>query len=140
MYIFIYVPATGCTAPAIARNRVGPLPAQSASGGGPVRARGGHLKSRGVGHLQHCCAFPRCSTPAVEAGSKGARPEDLSHLRLLPLAIAVGPCIAHFIASSRTPTEQPAQQRPAGHWPSNPSISIQPSSPFIPSSSLIAPL
>jgi hypothetical protein len=48
VYIFIYVPATGCTAPAIARNRVGPLPAQSASGGGPVRARGGHLQRRGA--------------------------------------------------------------------------------------------
>ena len=34
MYIFVYVPATGCIAPATVRNRVGRLPAQSSSAGG----------------------------------------------------------------------------------------------------------
>ena len=38
MYIFVYVPAAGRIAPAIARNRVGPLSAQSTSIGGRVRA------------------------------------------------------------------------------------------------------
>jgi hypothetical protein len=44
MYIFVYVPSAGRIAPAIARNRVGPLSAQSTSlGGRVVGARGGHL-------------------------------------------------------------------------------------------------
>jgi len=47
VYIFIYVSVTGYTAPAIAQNRVGPLLAQPASGGCPVRARGGRLRRRG---------------------------------------------------------------------------------------------
>ena len=44
MYIFVYVPATGRIAPAIARDRVGPLSVQSTSIGGQVEAaRSGHL-------------------------------------------------------------------------------------------------
>ena len=43
MYIFVCVPAAGGIAPAIARNRVGPLSVQSTSIGGQVGARGGHL-------------------------------------------------------------------------------------------------
>ena len=43
MYIFVYVPVAGRIAPAIARNRVGPLSVQSTSIGGRVGARSGHL-------------------------------------------------------------------------------------------------
>ncbi len=56
MYIFMCVPATGYTAPGIAQNRVGPLPAHSPSAGGRRRARGGHLQRRG--------ASCPCSSPA----------------------------------------------------------------------------
>ena len=57
MYIFMCVPATGYTAPAIAQNRVGPLPAHSPSAGGRSRARSGHLQRRG--------ASCPCSSPPI---------------------------------------------------------------------------
>ena len=57
MYIFMCVPATGDTAPAIAQNRVGPLPTHSPSAGGRRRARGGHLQ----GHGASC----PCSSPPI---------------------------------------------------------------------------
>ena len=57
MCIFVYVPAAGSIAPAIFRNRVGPLFAQSTNIGGRVRARGGYLS-------RHGASFPG-DTPAI---------------------------------------------------------------------------
>ena len=62
----MYVPAAGCIAPAIARNRVGPLPTHSPNGGRPVRARGDQLQCRGG-------SFP-CGTSAI--GAAGAQGQD----------------------------------------------------------------
>ena len=62
-YIFVYVPAAGCIASATARNRVGPLPMDSPSGGRLVRARRCQLQRRGG-------SFP-CGTSAAEAGAQG---------------------------------------------------------------------
>ena len=58
----MYVPTTGRTASATARNRVGPLPAHSPIVGGGVRARAGPLQRRG--------ASSSCSTPAGRAGTQ----------------------------------------------------------------------
>ena len=63
MYIFVYVPAVGRIASATARNRAGPLPMQSPSGGGRARACGGRLQRRGA-------SLP-CDTSAIEAGAQG---------------------------------------------------------------------
>ena len=62
MYIFVYVPTTGRTASATARNRVGPLPAHSPIVGGGIRARAGPLQRLG--------ASSSCSTPEGRAGAK----------------------------------------------------------------------
>ena len=64
MYIiFVCVPAVGRIASATARNRAGPLPMQSPSGGGRARACGGRLQRRGA-------SLP-CDTSAIEAGAQG---------------------------------------------------------------------
>ena len=81
----MYVPATGRIVPAAALNRLGPLLAQLASGGGSVRARGGRLQRRSA-------SFP-CGTSATEAGALGqdrAFPEQ-DRSQPSPLAIGVGP-------------------------------------------------
>ncbi len=63
MYIFVCVPAASRIASATARNRAGPLPMQSPSGGGRARACGGRLQRRGA-------SLP-CDTSAIEAGAQG---------------------------------------------------------------------
>ena len=65
IYIFVYVPAEGGIASAIARNRAGPLSMQALGGGGRARARasGGRLQHRGT-------SLP-CDTSAIEAGAQG---------------------------------------------------------------------
>ena len=53
MYIFVYVPAAGRIAPAIDRNLVGPLSAQSTSIEGRVGARGGHFQHHDASLLKY---------------------------------------------------------------------------------------
>ncbi len=61
--IFLYVSAVGHTARAIARNRAGPLSAESHSRGELVSAPDGHLQRRSA-------TLP-CGTIAIQAGALG---------------------------------------------------------------------
>ena len=83
----MYVPTTGRTAFATARNRVGPRPTHSPIVGGGVGARGGPLQRRGAS-----CS---CSTPAGRAGTQEQDHSFLKKDRSGPpsLVIEVGPCM-----------------------------------------------
>ena len=82
MYIFVYVPAAGRIASATARNRAGPLPMQSPSGGGRARACGGRLQRRGA-------SLP-CDTSAIEAGAQGKDRAFPAKDRSRPSPVAIG--------------------------------------------------
>ena len=81
---YCYVSLGAKDRPVIISNHVEALPAQSPSGGGRVRARGGRLQRRSA-------SFP-CGTSAIQAFAQRqdqAFPEK-DRSRLSPLAIGVG--------------------------------------------------